>query len=222
MELPRSQSLTTTSAAPVAASHAPAAQHDGATIPSADLAEIDSIPDQLQADIKRYVTSGTNKRARLRKLQAHITEQIGDQQEDRESLCRGPSGASVEMNTPKTVEQWEATLSSLETRRTAGERFTASDRHLTQKLDAWFATNYKRVLFVYFALEGDPLRAALTEEAETVRTALGSSSFIDVDFVSDISISQLVFLLADARESPYHFLHFSGHGHGDEGGKSAN
>ena len=179
------------------------------------------IPEQLRANISRYITDGSNKRARLCELASHMAELIGDDQDDLDavvnSLRRGPLDTSVEMNVPHTAEQWESTLREFEARRVAGERFTAADLRLAHEMEKWFATNYTRLLFVYFALEGDPLREALSEEAATVRNALGSS-LVDVDFVSDISISQLVHLLAAERESPYNLLHFSGHGHGDKGG----
>jgi len=179
------------------------------------------IPEQLRANIFRYITDGSNKRARLCELASHMAELIGDDQDDLDavvnSLRRGPLDTSVEMNVPHTAEQWESTLREFEARRVAGERFTAADLRLACEMKKWFATNYTRLLFVYFALEGDPLRVALSVEAETVQKSLGIS-LVDVDFVSDISISQLAHLLAAERESPYNLLHFSGHGHGDKGG----
>jgi hypothetical protein len=181
------------------------------------------IPEQLRANISHYITDGSNKRARLCELASHMAELIGDDQDDLDavvsSLRRGPLDTSVEMNVPHTAEQWESTLREFEARRVAGERFTAADLRLAHEMEKWFATNYTRLLFVYFALEGDRLREALTEEVATVGNAL-SGSLVDVDFVSDISISELVHLLAAERESPlpYNLLHFSGHGHGDTGG----
>ena len=186
------------------------------------LAEVDRLPEGLVANISHFITSGTNKRARLRALAAHVDD-LRNEQDDRgavaEPLCRGPLDASAVI--PQTAAQWEKTLSEFETRRTEGDNFTAADRRHIRYMENCFAANYKRLLFVYFALEGDPLREALSKEAATVQNAIGDS-LVDVDFVSDVSISQLVLLLADERESPYHFLHFSGHGHGDAGGKSPN